>query len=40
MHKQSRRFLDIIYDNFLTQVVEKTVRRETLMDFIHTWRLK
>ncbi|PKU34188.1 dtw domain-containing protein 2 [Limosa lapponica baueri] len=33
-HKQSRRFLEIIYDNFLTQVVEKPMRTGTLLDII------
>ncbi|XP_064901183.1 uncharacterized protein LOC135577216 [Columba livia] len=35
-HTQTRRFLQIIDDNFLTQVVEKPMRRRVLLDLILT----
>ena len=31
-HKQSRRFLECIDDNFLTQMIKKHKRRDTLLD--------
>lgn len=34
LHKQSRRFLQSIDDNFLTQVVNKTMRRGVLLDLL------
>lgn len=33
-HKPSRKFLERIYDNFLTQVIEKPMRRGALLDVI------
>lgn len=33
-HKQSRRFLECIEDNFLTLVIEKPVRKGTLLDLL------
>ncbi|GAB0176076.1 hypothetical protein GRJ2_000072800 [Grus japonensis] len=33
-HKQSRRFLECIYDNFLLQVIEEPTRRGAMLDLI------
>ena len=35
-HKQSRRFLECIDDNFLTQVIEEMMRGAVLLDLILT----
>jgi len=35
-HKQSRRFLQSIDDNFLIQVVEEPTRKGTLLDLVLT----
>jgi len=35
-HKQTRRFLQCIGDNLLTQVVEKPTKRGVMLDFILT----
>ena len=37
-HKQSRRFLDCVEDNFLLQVIEEPTRRGAMLDLVLTNR--